>query len=161
MVVGIGAIISPRATNPFFNSCSHFVSTVPPIYYINVSKIPECKHLIEAGKKRGLMIMAVVPKPNDGSKGLVEFYPTAEALLEVGMDQVYEPPHGSKFDVVECAVSYYVVGDAICSPRPPMPFPIFHTTNYLTLCNKLLSSSHSHTHKQYRWIHYIGPPKDN
>ena len=67
--------------------------------------------------------MAVVPKPNDGSKGLVEFYPTAEALLEVGMDQVYEPPHGSKFDVVECAVSYYVVGDAICSPRPPMPFP--------------------------------------
>lgn len=69
------------------------------------SKIPECKHLIEAGKKRGLMIMAVVPKPNDGSKGLVEFYPTAEALLEVGMDQVYEPPHGSKFDVVECAVS--------------------------------------------------------
>ena len=51
------------------------------------------------------MIMAVVPKPNDGTKGLVEFYPTAEALLEVGMDQVYEPPHGSKFDVVECAVS--------------------------------------------------------
>jgi len=49
--------------------------------------------------------MAVVPKPNDGTKGLVEFYPTAEALLEVGMDQVYEPPHGSKFDVVECAVS--------------------------------------------------------
>lgn len=107
----------------------------PPIYYINVSKIPECKHLIEAGKKRGLMIMAVVPKPNDGSKGLVEFYPTAEALLEVGMDQVYEPPHGSKFDVVECAVSYYVVGDAICSPRPPMPFPTLqiispYATNY-------------------------------
>lgn len=51
--------------------------------------------------------MAVVPKPNDGTKGLVEFYPTAEALLEVGMDQVYEPPHGSKFDVVECAVSIW------------------------------------------------------
>lgn len=111
------------------------ISFLITIYYINVSKIPECKHLIEAGKKRGLMIMAVVPKPNDGTKGLVEFYPTAEALLEVGMDQVYEPPHGSKFDVVECAVSYYVVGDAICSPRPPMPFPTLqiispYATNY-------------------------------
>lgn len=65
-------------------------------------KIPDCIHLIEAGKKRGLMVMAVVPKPNDGSK-LVAFHPTAEALLEVGMHQVYEPPLGSKFDVVECA----------------------------------------------------------
>jgi hypothetical protein len=51
------------------------------------------------------MIMAVVPKPNDGSKALVEFFPTAEALLEVGMHQVYEPPMGSKFDIVECAAN--------------------------------------------------------
>lgn len=68
-------------------------------------KIPDCNYLIEAGKKRGLMIMAVVPKPNDGSKsgGLGLYYPTAEALLDVGMHQVYEPPMGSKFDIVECA----------------------------------------------------------
>jgi hypothetical protein len=68
-------------------------------------RIPDCIHLIEAGKKRGLMVMAVVPKPNDGSKALIEFYPTAQALLEVGMHQVYEPPFGSKFDVVECAAN--------------------------------------------------------
>ncbi|KAL7523571.1 hypothetical protein ACHAWF_000577, partial [Thalassiosira exigua] len=66
-------------------------------------KIPDCMHLIEAGKTRGPMIMAVVPKPNDGLTVLVEFYPTPEALLEVGMYQVYEPPFGSKFDVIECA----------------------------------------------------------
>lgn len=68
-------------------------------------RIPDCIHLIEAGKKRGLMVMAVIPKPNDGSKSLVDFYPTAEALLAVGMHQVYEPPFGSKFDVVECAAN--------------------------------------------------------
>lgn len=69
-------------------------------------KIPDCTFLIEAGRKRGLMIMAVVPKPNDGSKkNLVAYYPTAEALLEVGMHQVYEPPVGSKFDIVECATN--------------------------------------------------------
>jgi hypothetical protein len=62
----------------------------------------DCIHLIEAGKKRSLMIMAVVPKPSDGSK-MVEYYPTAEALLECGIHQVYEPPMGSKFDIVECA----------------------------------------------------------
>ena len=65
-------------------------------------RIPDCIHLIEAGKKRGLMVMAVVPKPSDGSR-MVEFYPTAEALLECGIHQVYEPPMGSKFDIVECA----------------------------------------------------------
>eukprot|EP00574_Skeletonema_japonicum_P001223 CAMPEP_0201738770 /NCGR_PEP_ID=MMETSP0593-20130828/45426_1 /ASSEMBLY_ACC=CAM_ASM_000672 /TAXON_ID=267983 /ORGANISM="Skeletonema japonicum, Strain CCMP2506" /LENGTH=568 /DNA_ID=CAMNT_0048232997 /DNA_START=86 /DNA_END=1792 /DNA_ORIENTATION=+ len=68
-------------------------------------RIPDCIHLIEAGKKRGLMVMAVIPKPNDGSKALINFYPTAQALLEVGMHQVYEPPYGSKFDVVECAAN--------------------------------------------------------
>lgn len=68
-------------------------------------KIPDCNHLIEASKKRGLMVMAVVPKPNDGSNALTEFYPRAEDLLEVGMHQVYEPPIGSKFDIVECAAN--------------------------------------------------------
>lgn len=68
-------------------------------------RIPDCIHLIEAGRKRGLMVMAVIPKPTDGSKALIEFYPTAQALLEVGMHQVYEPPFGSKFDVVECAAN--------------------------------------------------------
>ncbi|KAL7523918.1 hypothetical protein ACHAWF_000751, partial [Thalassiosira exigua] len=103
-------------------------------------KISDCTHLIEAGKTRGPMIMAVVPKSNDGLNALVEFHPTPEALLEVGMHQVrfdittfgskaagygakvvgdlilpsvaylssfaaqvYEPPFGSKFDVIECA----------------------------------------------------------
>jgi hypothetical protein len=65
-------------------------------------RIPDCIHLIEAGKKRGLMVMAVVPKPSDGSR-MIDFYPTAEALLECGIHQVYEPPMGSKFDIVECA----------------------------------------------------------
>lgn len=65
-------------------------------------RIPDCNHLIESGKKRGLMIMAVVPKPSDGSQ-LLEMYPTAAALLECGIHQVYEPPMGSKFDIVECA----------------------------------------------------------
>ena len=60
--------------------------------------------LVEAAKKRGLMVMGVVPKPNDGSKETI-FNPTAESLLESGMHQVYEPPIGSKFDIVECAVS--------------------------------------------------------
>ena len=68
-------------------------------------KIPDCNYLIEAGKKRGLMIMGVAPKPNDGSNNLVAYYPTAEALLEVGMHQVYEPPMVSKFDIVEYATN--------------------------------------------------------
>ena len=75
------------------------------LHIIIYSKIPDCKHLIEAAKKRGLMVMGVVAKPNDGSNLLTSIYPTAEALLEVGMHQVYEPPIGSKFDIVECAVS--------------------------------------------------------
>jgi hypothetical protein len=96
------------------------------------SKIPECNHLIEAGKKRGLMIMAVVPKPNDGTKGLLEFYPTAEALLEVGVGQVYEPPHGSKFDVVECAVSF--------SREMLSPMPV-HGVNVSQILTHLLVTS--------------------
>lgn len=65
-------------------------------------RIPDCIHLIEASKRRGLMVMAVLPKPNDGTKH-VSYYPTAEALLEAGIRQVYEPPMGTKFDIVECA----------------------------------------------------------
>mmetsp|Transcript_54006 Transcript_54006/g.80200 ORF Transcript_54006/g.80200 Transcript_54006/m.80200 type:complete len:554 (-) Transcript_54006:173-1834(-) len=65
-------------------------------------RIPDCIHLIEASKKRGLMIMAVLPKPNDGTKH-ISYYPTAEGLLEVGIHQVYEPPMSTKFDIVECA----------------------------------------------------------
>ncbi|KAL7523418.1 hypothetical protein ACHAWF_000509, partial [Thalassiosira exigua] len=45
----------------------------------------------------------IVPKPNDASNAHVEFYPTAEALLEVGMHQVLKSPSDSKFDVIECA----------------------------------------------------------
>lgn len=47
------------------------------------------------------MVTGVCLKPNDGSN---PFMPTAESLLGVGMHQVYEPPIGTKFDVVECAV---------------------------------------------------------
>mmetsp|Transcript_26457 Transcript_26457/g.72742 ORF Transcript_26457/g.72742 Transcript_26457/m.72742 type:complete len:563 (-) Transcript_26457:175-1863(-) len=65
-------------------------------------RIPDCIHLIDSSKRRGLMVMAVLPKPNDGTKHL-NYYPTAEGLLEVGIHQVYEPPMGTKFDIVECA----------------------------------------------------------
>eukprot|EP00536_Pseudo-nitzschia_multiseries_P004668 jgi/Psemu1/253808/estExt_Genewise1Plus.C_790038 len=65
-------------------------------------RIPDCTQMIEASNKRGLMVMAVLPKPNDGTKH-ISYYPTAEALLEVGIRQVYEPPMGTKFDIVECA----------------------------------------------------------
>jgi hypothetical protein len=71
--------------------------------------IPDCIHLIEAGKKHGLMIMVVVPKQSDGSK-LVEYYPTADALLEVGMHQ---PPMGSKIDIVECATMLKTIEDEL------------------------------------------------
>jgi len=64
-------------------------------------KIPDCSFLVDAANKRGLMVMGVCLKPNDGSN---PFMPTAESLLSVGMHQVYEPPIGTKFDVVECAV---------------------------------------------------------
>lgn len=48
------------------------------------------------------MVVAVLPKPNDGTK-LVAYFPTPAALLEVGIHQVYQPPIGTKFDIVECA----------------------------------------------------------
>ena len=67
-------------------------------------KIPDCTFLVDAANKRGLMVMGVCLKPNDGSS---PFLPTAESLLGVGMHQVYEPPIGSKFDIVECAVCIY------------------------------------------------------
>jgi hypothetical protein len=74
--------------------------------------IPDCINLIEAGKKRGLMITSVVPKPSNGSK-LVEYYSTANALLDVGMHQVYHPPMGSKFDIVECTAMLKTIEDEL------------------------------------------------
>ena len=50
--------------------------------------------------------MGVCLKPNDGSN---PFMPTVESLLGVGMHQVHEPPIGTKFDVVECAVCMYII----------------------------------------------------
>jgi hypothetical protein len=74
------------------------------ILYIGYRKFPESIYLAQAGIKKGLMIMAVVPKPNDGAQGLnISANPTAAALLQEGFHQVYEPPHASKFDIVECA----------------------------------------------------------
>ncbi|EJK54127.1 hypothetical protein THAOC_26312 [Thalassiosira oceanica] len=68
-------------------------------------KIPDCNHLVKSGLKRGLMVVGVVRSNlNQGTAGGA-LYPTAEALLEVGMHQVYEPPVGAKFDVVECAAN--------------------------------------------------------
>lgn len=89
----------------FISHAFLFAYLIHSLIHLHISKIPDCTHLIEAGKARGLMVMAVVPKPNDGSNTLLDFYPTAEALLEVGMHMVYEPPFGSKFDIVECATN--------------------------------------------------------
>jgi len=67
-------------------------------------KIPDCNYLVTSARKRGLMVVGVVRGSNrEGSASAL--YPTAEALLEVGMHQVYEPPVGAKFDVVECAAN--------------------------------------------------------
>ena len=74
------------------------------------SRIPDANGLVEAACKRGLMIVAVIPNPNDGTKmGANSINPTAEALLEVGIHQVYEPPLGSKFDIVECSANLKTV----------------------------------------------------
>eukprot|EP00546_Thalassionema_frauenfeldii_P009199 CAMPEP_0178922006 /NCGR_PEP_ID=MMETSP0786-20121207/15894_1 /TAXON_ID=186022 /ORGANISM="Thalassionema frauenfeldii, Strain CCMP 1798" /LENGTH=532 /DNA_ID=CAMNT_0020596283 /DNA_START=173 /DNA_END=1771 /DNA_ORIENTATION=- len=64
-------------------------------------RIAECKTLIECAKQRGLFVTCVNTTHYDGTN--VNFYPTAEALLEIGVHQVYEPPVGQKFSVVECA----------------------------------------------------------
>uniref|UniRef100_A0A7S4I5S5 ATP-grasp domain-containing protein n=1 Tax=Odontella aurita TaxID=265563 RepID=A0A7S4I5S5_9STRA len=65
-------------------------------------RIADCREMIASANRRGLFVTAVVPKPNLSGKK-VEYYPTTEALLEVGVHQVYEPPLGSHFDVIECA----------------------------------------------------------
>uniref|UniRef100_A0A7S4RCM3 ATP-grasp domain-containing protein n=2 Tax=Ditylum brightwellii TaxID=49249 RepID=A0A7S4RCM3_9STRA len=64
-------------------------------------RLTDCPEVLEATKRRGLITLAVIPKPKriTGS----EFYPTAEALLEIGVHQVYEPPIGQNFDITECA----------------------------------------------------------
>ena len=68
-------------------------------------KIPDCDHLVACARKRGLMVVGVVRSNLRREGGNGALYPTAEALLEVGMHQVYEPPVGAKFDVVECAAN--------------------------------------------------------
>mmetsp|Transcript_2389 Transcript_2389/g.3348 ORF Transcript_2389/g.3348 Transcript_2389/m.3348 type:complete len:542 (-) Transcript_2389:1575-3200(-) len=65
-------------------------------------KIADCTQFVESATKRGLFVTAVVPKPNKGDEQ-IEYHPTAEAILETGVNQVYEPPMGAKFDIVECA----------------------------------------------------------
>lgn len=64
-------------------------------------RIAETKTLLECAKKRGLFVTVVNTTHYDGTN--IQFSPTAEALLEVGVHQVYEPPVGQKFSVVECA----------------------------------------------------------
>ena len=65
-------------------------------------KIPEVTFTIDAAKRRNLMVTAIIPQPNDGTKN-VSLHPTTSVLLEAGVHQVYEPPVGVKFDVMECA----------------------------------------------------------
>lgn len=62
----------------------------------------ECLVLLESAAKRGLFVTVVNTKVNDGSKNIM-YYPTAEKLLELGVDQVYEPPTGQNFSITECA----------------------------------------------------------
>jgi hypothetical protein len=64
-------------------------------------KLPDVTFTIAAAYRRNLMVTAVIPKVNDGSKSL-NLHPTASRLLEAGVHQVYEPPVGAKFDVMEC-----------------------------------------------------------
>eukprot|EP00547_Thalassionema_nitzschioides_P013257 CAMPEP_0194263056 /NCGR_PEP_ID=MMETSP0158-20130606/46860_1 /TAXON_ID=33649 /ORGANISM="Thalassionema nitzschioides, Strain L26-B" /LENGTH=484 /DNA_ID=CAMNT_0039003225 /DNA_START=203 /DNA_END=1654 /DNA_ORIENTATION=+ len=64
-------------------------------------RIAECAILIECAKKRGLFVTCVNTTRYDGTN--VKYNPTAESLLEIGVHQVYEPPVGQKFSVVECA----------------------------------------------------------
>mmetsp|Transcript_12764 Transcript_12764/g.26878 ORF Transcript_12764/g.26878 Transcript_12764/m.26878 type:complete len:570 (-) Transcript_12764:202-1911(-) len=81
--------------------------TSPPVVLQNSivlidPKIPEVKYTIDAANRRNLMVTAVIPQPNDGTKNFV-LHPTTAILLEYGVHQVYEPPVGVKFDVMECA----------------------------------------------------------
>lgn len=65
-------------------------------------KLPEVMFTIEAASRRNLMVTAVIPNTNDGTKNL-NLHPTASRLLEAGVHQVYEPPLGAKFDVMEAS----------------------------------------------------------
>ncbi|KAL7489126.1 hypothetical protein ACHAW6_014712 [Cyclotella cf. meneghiniana] len=77
----------------------------PPILQNSIllihPKLPDVTFTIAAAYRRNLMVTAVIPKVNDGSKSL-NLHPTASRLLEAGVHQVYEPPVGAKFDVMEC-----------------------------------------------------------
>lgn len=108
-------------------------------------RLPECTYLIEAGKKRGLMVMAVIIQPNDGSLP-IRSYPTVEALLEVGMHQVYEPPMGTKFDIIECASNLKTIesqqnlrflGCVPCQERAVDFSDVLASLLGLTVCNDL------------------------
>jgi hypothetical protein len=68
-------------------------------------RIPDCEEMIESAKRRGLFVTAILPRPEkfvvEGDNKL--YYPNEEAVLHVGVHQVYAPPIGQKFDVIECA----------------------------------------------------------
>ncbi|KAL3798149.1 hypothetical protein HJC23_005710 [Cyclotella cryptica] len=77
----------------------------PPILQNSIllihPKLPDVTYTIAAAYRRNLMVTAVIPKVNDGTKSL-SLHPTASRLLEAGVHQVYEPPVSAKFDVMEC-----------------------------------------------------------
>mmetsp|Transcript_19005 Transcript_19005/g.28922 ORF Transcript_19005/g.28922 Transcript_19005/m.28922 type:complete len:549 (-) Transcript_19005:143-1789(-) len=93
-VVATEIVADPRATHVPDPILQNSILLLEP-------RIAECEILIECAKKRGLFVTCVNTTRYDGTN--IKFYPTAEALLEIGAHQVYEPPAGQKFSVVECA----------------------------------------------------------
>ena len=67
------------------------LSAPPPVLQNSIllihPKIPEVDFLITAATRRNLMITAVIPTVNDGTKNL-NLHPTAARLLEAGVHQV-------------------------------------------------------------------------
>lgn len=70
---------------------SNQLTNPPPILQNSIllihPKIPDVDFLITAATRRNLMITAVIPKVNDGTKNL-NLHPTASRLLEAGVHQV-------------------------------------------------------------------------
>jgi hypothetical protein len=70
---------------------SNQLSNPPPVLQNSIllihPKIPDVNFLITAANRRNLMITAVIPKVNDGTKNL-NLHPTAARLLEAGVHQV-------------------------------------------------------------------------
>jgi hypothetical protein len=81
------------------------LTSPPPVLQNSIlfihPKFPDVNSMIDAAYRRNLMVTAVIPQVNDGTKNL-NLHPTAARLLEAGVHQVYEPPVGAKFDVMEC-----------------------------------------------------------